>query len=1096
MENALVQLNNTLGTLKDFQRATVDRTVENFSSADHSQRVLIADEVGLGKTIVAKGVIARLLMNWIGLNGRGKVTRPMRVTYVCSNLTLAAENRRKLAVFDQVARERYVQEPSFGRLLELSVKPDPAASTKLLEVCSLTPSTSFTLTQGDGNMRERYILFQCLVSDPRLEPYGHNLNRLFQNGVLDSSWKHQAHWFDNAGQLDPAIVDDFLGRLAEKAKVAEEALEWLGLDSGSGHLTWMDLFKAVGNHPADGESTKEQTKWLYGLRVHVRSELARSCARNLRADLFILDEFQRFKALLNTDVENEEALIAHEVFNRQDGAKILLLSATPFKAMSRIDDDEGQEAHHEELRHLLTFLMNGDETQLSEYEQARKTLLGSILGLRDPQLDVASLEGTAKARVEKALTPFICRTERSQVSENFDTVYRQRALECFETFTGANIISYQAMTKLAQALDRVRKGRQGARLLEFYKSAPWPLSFLSGYRFKERLDKVLDHTEIKSALKRSSAAWLPRSKIDSYRLDIGKDAPNAKVQPLLDLVFSERSEELLWLPPSSPHYQLEGCFNGNEDFTKTLLFSSWAMVPRALSGLLSYEAERRLLGRRRKKTRYYKGKNKKTPPLIRFEGKAGLTGWSLVYPSKTLIDRGLSYGLDSFKSLVAQRQSYFSLELKKLKKFAVGESSRNLWYAIASMLLDRENDHKDWFNCWLKGEFDHAAESKDKRGRISHLNRISKLLSDSPDSPLRLGQMPDDLAEYLARLSMAAPGICAARMFGSIWKTKENAGLSAESRVGMVTVQMFNKPESVNVILKGYKGKEYWRKILEYCAAGDLQAVFDEYGHLLKDAGLTVKQAAARLSEVMGFKTSTVACQFGEAKYQPVSRESRAGSTLRCHYAVSLGNQKTTEEGQQRVGHIRDAFNSPFKPFVLNSTSIGQEGLDFHWYCSRVVHWNLPSNPIDIEQREGRINRYKSLVVRRRVAETLAGVNQTDSPEEADHWGGLFGRVDRLTVDRQSDLVPFWHMPTGSAQIERVVLMMPLSREVGRLNEILKVLSLYRLAFGQPRQEELILNLLHRNFNDDDIKKITKFLVINLAPLKKVTEDERVYEIS
>lgn len=72
----------------------------------------------------------------MGLDGRGKVTRPMRVTYVCSNLTLAAENRQKLAVFDQVARNRYVQEPSFGRLLELAVKPDPAAGTKLLEVCS------------------------------------------------------------------------------------------------------------------------------------------------------------------------------------------------------------------------------------------------------------------------------------------------------------------------------------------------------------------------------------------------------------------------------------------------------------------------------------------------------------------------------------------------------------------------------------------------------------------------------------------------------------------------------------------------------------------------------------------------------------------------------------------------------------------------------------------------------------------------------------------------------------------------------------------------------------------------------------------------
>ena len=32
---------------------------------------------------------------------------------------------------------------------------------------------------------------------------------------------------------------------------------------------------------------------------------------------------------------------------------------------------------------------------------------------------------------------------------------------------------------------------------------------------------------------------------------------------------------------------------------------------------------------------------------------------------------------------------------------------------------------------------------------------------------------------------------------------------------------------------------------------------------------------------------------------------------------------------------IRAAFNSPFWPFVLATTSIGQEGIDFHWWCHR-----------------------------------------------------------------------------------------------------------------------------------------------------------------
>lgn len=29
---------------------------------------------------------------------------------------------------------------------------------------------------------------------------------------------------------------------------------------------------------------------------------------------------------------------------------------------------------------------------------------------------------------------------------------------------------------------------------------------------------------------------------------------------------------------------------------------------------------------------------------------------------------------------------------------------------------------------------------------------------------------------------------------------------------------------------------------------------------------------------------------------------------------------------------------------MLATTSVGQEGLDFHTYCHAMVHWNLPSN--------------------------------------------------------------------------------------------------------------------------------------------------------
>src|SRR5690606_39964746 len=86
---------------------------------------------------------------------------------------------------------------------------------------------------------------------------------------------------------------------------------------------------------------------------------------------------------------------------------------------------------------------------------------------------------------------------------------------------------------------------------------------------------------------------------------------------------------------------------------------------------------------------------------------------------------------------------------------------------------------------------------------------------------------------------------------------------------------------------------------------------------------------------------------------------------VRTHFAARFGRGTTDEGAEIREEHVRTAFNSPFWPFVLASTSVGQEGLDFHTYSHAVVHWNLPGNPVDLEQREGRVHRYKRSEERR-----------------------------------------------------------------------------------------------------------------------------------
>ena len=83
------------------------------------------------------------------------------------------------------------------------------------------------------------------------------------------------------------------------------------------------------------------------------------------------------------------------------------------------------------------------------------------------------------------------------------------------------------------------------------------------------------------------------------------------------------------------------------------------------------------------------------------------------------------------------------------------------------------------------------------------------------------------------------------------------------------------------------------------------------------------------------------------------------------------------------------------------------------------MHWSLPANPIDLEQREGRINRYKSLVVRQRVAQAYGEALNLSAPSQSrDVWTRLFDLAGK--DERRTDLVPYWYVPRGSACLEAI----------------------------------------------------------------------------
>ncbi len=145
------------------------------------------------------------------------------------------------------------------------------------------------------------------------------------------------------------------------------------------------------------------------------------------------------------------------------------------------------------------------------------------------------------------------------------------------------------------------------------------------------------------------------------------------------------------------------------------------------------------------------------------------------------------------------------------------------------------------------------------------------------------------------------------------------------------------------------------------------------------------------------------------------------------------------------------------------------------------MHWNLPSNPIDLEQREGRINRYKCLAVRQNIASKY---------QHEATWEAMFEKAVQTEKGSFSDLVPYWCLTeseSATVKIERIVPMYPMSEDESRYRRLIKVLSLYRLTMGQPRQEEL-LQMLDGKITPEQMKQ----LLFDLSPFSRNKKKNKI----
>lgn len=1072
VSNQLAEIEQTIMSgLKDFQQATVNRIDQLYRQGQ--KRILISDEVGLGKTLIARGTVAKLAQ--IQKEAGDEL---VKVVYICSNAAIAEQNLNKLRISGELKAENANSSRlSMQHLNIFWQENDPELLDRYIQLIPLTPDTSFRMTSGAGKVEERALMFAILRRIPELSVHQRALEVAMKD-LANSAWDTWAK-----SEYESAVVNC---NAFSKGKYLEYMLEKVTRELNANqndNETCMDSVLSMCRNIEKNGCQRTSNNYTIG---KLRVMFAKVSLEKLEPDLVIMDEFQRFKFLINSDSESETGMLANKFFN-SNNVRMLLLSATPYKMYSTLEEiDETQvDEHYSEFLDVMGFLNNTEEensifkTVWSNYSVKLKELTTG---------NTTVIE--AKKAAEDVMYRNVCRTERISASDNADII-DDSGVKVPLTVLEQDVKAYLQAQKL---LDDICAPFNVP--VDYIKSAPYLMSFMRDYQLKRHVEKYFtDHPDEVRKINRESF-WIKRQTIDRY-----EKLPNnnARLDRVMNHALKNNSELLLWVPPSKPYYAPQGVFRGIDHFSKMLVFSSWEMVPRMIAGLLSYEAERKTIGKIAKENEvkeahyFYTGEKRYPSARMNFSVSNGMpsamTLFCLIYPSDFLskcydpidcMNRGMS-----LREVERETKTKISEKLQRYVAPTSGAQDKR-WYYIAPLLLDGAG----YVTTWLDSDESLAVfeeddeKAKRQKGFLTHLQTLKELYYNTNYGKVcNLGKKPDDLLDVLTDMAIASPAICINRTYNTYRKKDMSFPSYLPSQIAKMFINRMNTAESTATVelACGKKSDDaHWQNMLTYCKQGNLQSMFDEYAHLITN-GLDadnnlIDNLHRTFAGSMDIRTTIYTVDTYNSFNSRINRRKEKATAIRSHYAVAFTKGDGKEKDADRKKTIRNAFNSPFRPFVLASTSIGQEGLDFHNYCRKIVHWNLPSNPIDLEQREGRINRFKCLAIRQNVAKRYG-----DITFKKDTWHEMFEKAKHTEkTDGCSDLIPFWGLKEtpDMIKIERIVPMYPFSRDENSYERLIKILSLYRLTLGQARQEELLEYLFQNCESTEDLQN----MFINLSP--------------
>ena len=326
-----------------FQQAAVERIVSRLCDPKGSRRFLLADEVGLGKTRVAAGVIVEL---------GGKKRSGFTVVYICSNSEIAEQNRAKLCPDsgrDAVTRLTLLATRSAG-IRELRKR----SQTQLF---SFTPGTSLQVGGATGVEQERRLLLYLLARVWKKRVNREPWRLFFRCGSKLDRWLERSRFRNVRGEFSRKVANELQRNLREEWNACEVRL----LDPLTGKAVpkpqrLVDIIDSqVEQFPTNPEVAFKNRNLVIGALRHCLSRVA---LQFLQPDLVILDEFQRFKEIL--EEEKKTNSIVSQLFSQKDQA-VLILSATPYKMYTQSHE---QEDHHTDFIQTLGFLYRANAREV------------------------------------------------------------------------------------------------------------------------------------------------------------------------------------------------------------------------------------------------------------------------------------------------------------------------------------------------------------------------------------------------------------------------------------------------------------------------------------------------------------------------------------------------------------------------------------------------------------------------------------------------------------------------------------------------------------------------------------------------------------